>query len=251
MFQNQRRKLILDLIKENGSCKVQTLSKTFNVTEPTIRQDLNALEKEGYIVRQHGGAYLKDDITKNINLSIQSRGHDIEKDRIGKKAASFIQNGDNLILDSGSTVSSMLKYIDKNNLTVITNAINIAMTLSENPCNNIILIGGELKLPTLSLTGPMGISMLEPLYADKLFLATGAFSAQAGLTYPSFSDLDIKRTMIKKATEVYLLADSSKIGKNLFASLGDVKINHLITDNGISEEQIESIRKTEIDLIVV
>ena len=250
MFQNQRRILILDLIKENGSCKVQTLSQTFKVSEPTIRQDLNILEKEGYIVRQHGGAYIKDNTLNNISFQIKSRGQDDKKDSIAKKAASYIQKGDIIILDSGSTVSSMVKYIDKNNLTIITNAINIAMSLSENPSNNIILIGGELKLPTLSLTGPMGISMLETLYANKLFLATGAFSVEAGLTYPSFSDLDIKRMMIQKASDVFLLADSTKIGKNLFASLGKVKIDHIITDSEITEEQKKLISDAGLDLII-
>lgn len=251
MFRNQRRQLILDLIRENGSCKVQTLSQTFNVTEPTVRQDLNALENEGLIVRQHGGAYIKEKSTQNVSLVLPPRGHDEEKDRIGAKAATFVQNSDNIILDSGSTVTAMVKYINQQNLTIITNAINIAIELSDNPQNNIILIGGELKLPTLSLTGATGISMLEPIHASKLFLATGAFDVKTGLTYPSFSDLELKRAMIEKSSEVFLLADSSKLGKTLFASLGKVQIHHIITDSGISQEQANLIKANDIDLIIV
>ena len=251
MYKDQRRGLILDLIKENGSCRVQNLSEMFSVSEPTIRHDLEALEKDGLIIRQHGGAYLKGDSSISNILQLAPRGHSDEKKRIAHKATSYVEPGDTIILDSGSTVTALAECIVQLGVTVITNAINIAMLMSGNPNNNIILIGGELKLPTLSLTGSLGLSMFKSLHAKKLFLATGSFNIPVGLAFPSFADIEIKKTMIESADEVYLLADSSKIGKTQLATLGMLdQIDYLITDSGISKENVRKIEDLGIQVIL-
>lgn len=242
----------MELIQENGSCRVQELSALFKVSEPTIRQDLKVLEETGAITRQHGGAYLNKVVGNTIDITLPDRGHNGEKERIGAKAAELVCNGDNIILDSGSTVTAMAAHMGrKTDLNVVTNAINIALTLAQEPSNNIMLIGGEFKAPTLSLTGNRGLSILQNLHANKLFLATGAFNPEIGLSYPSFSDLDIKRAMIGCADTVYLLADSSKLGKTLFASLGELdQIDYLVTDSGIDDEMRKRVEDLGIRLVV-
>jgi DeoR/GlpR family transcriptional regulator of sugar metabolism len=139
----------------------------------------------------------------------------------------------------------------KKNLKIVTPAINITLALGKEPTNTILMTGGEFKAPTLSLTGENSIHVFKDLYVEKLFLAAGGFSLTAGLTYPSFTDLHLKKAMINSARTIYLLVDSSKLEKVLFASLGcQEKIDYLITDSGISEEYIRQLADINIKTVV-
>ncbi|WP_163326229.1 DeoR/GlpR family DNA-binding transcription regulator [Draconibacterium mangrovi] len=252
LLPQQRREKIFDLIREDGHAKVLELSKIFKVTEVTIRQDLEKLEDEGLVVREHGGAYLKN-ISANVqNIELLNNENMAEKESIAKKAVEMINDGDTIILDSGSTVSEIAKHITGfKNLTVITNALNIALILGADPEINLILTGGEFKAPTLSLTGQKAADSLEGLHVDKLFLATAGIALKSGLTYPSISDICVKRAMIESADVVYLVADSSKIGKSSFASLGALSlIDYLITDSKINEDYIDIFSRHDIKMIV-
>jgi len=113
------------------------------------------------------------------------------------------------------------------------------------------MIGGEFKAPTLSLTGDKAAKFFEHIYVNKLFIATGGISFEAELTYPGFNDLIVKKAMIEYANEVYLIADSTKIEKTSFASLGSIDlIDYFITDNGINEEDISNIEKNGVKVII-
>src|SRR6185503_5795875 len=154
MLANLRRNKILELLKEDGSSKVINLAKLFKVTEVTIRQDLEKMEREGLLVREHGGAYLKniEDQVRSFSLSHQDNLD--KKERIAAKCLEFIESGDSIILDSGSTTTEIAKKLKGfKNLTVITNALNIAMMLGTEPGIEVVMTGGEFKPPTLSLTG--------------------------------------------------------------------------------------------------
>jgi len=252
MLANQRRDKIFELIREDGQAKVTDLSRIFKVTEVTIRQDLERLENEGVIIREHGGAYLKD-IDMNVrNLQLQAKGNMIEKAAIARKAVEFIHDGDTIILDSGSTTTEISKIVSGfKNLTVITNALNIALILGAQTGINVIVTGGEFKAPTLSLTGQKAADFFQNLHVDRLFLATAGIALRSGLTYPGISDICVKRAMIESADEIYLVADSTKIGKNSFASLGALSlINYLITDSNITKEDIEWLKSNDIKFIV-
>ncbi|MCL2472383.1 MAG: DeoR/GlpR family DNA-binding transcription regulator, partial [Treponema sp.] len=243
---------IMELLRENGSCRVQELSELYNVSEPTIRGDLEALEKSHSITRQHGGAYINDYATFTDGLKLEHREHMEEKRRIALKAAEHINSGDNIILDYGSTLTELAKLItDRKNLNIITSALNITLMLGAEPTNHIILAGGELKPPTLSVTGEKAALVFKDLYVEKLFLATGGFSLAAGLTYPGTSDLPLKEAMINSAHTIYLLADSSKLEKIYFASLKiQKKINYLFTDDKIEASYIKSLNDLGIEVIV-
>ena len=247
----QRRKDILNLIQEDGHAKVQKLAKIFNVSEVTIRQDLEALEEMGYVQREHGGAYLKDvgDFAKTGQLFNRSRIE--EKQEIARKALSLIEEGDCIILDSGSTTTELAKLLAGfHNLTVTTNALNIALILGGNPGINLMVTGGEFKAPTLSLTGDMAATIFKNIHVQKLFLATAGISSDMMLTYPSFSDLVVKSAMIRAADKVYLLADSSKIGATSFVGLGRISlVDTLITDNKITAEQIGLLKQLNVEVI--
>lgn len=252
MLPNQRREKILELIREDGHAKVLDLSRIFKVTEVTIRQDLEKLENEGSITREHGGAYLKNMDLNVRNFSLQNQDNLAEKRMIARKALEFIEDGDTIILDSGSTTTELAKILNGfKNLTVITNALNIGLILGADPGINVILTGGEFKAPTLSLTGQKAADFFQNLHVDKLFLATAGVSLKSGLTYPGISDICVKRAMIESANVTYLLADSSKIGKNAFASLGALSlINYLITDSGIKKEDIVWLESYEVEFVL-
>jgi DeoR/GlpR family transcriptional regulator of sugar metabolism len=252
MLPNQRREKILELLQEDGSAKVADLAGIFKVTEVTIRQDLDKLDKEGLIVKEHGGAYLRDVQTQVRSLSLSHQENLDKKFVIAKKCLEFIEDGDTIILDSGSTTTEIAKQLKGlKNLTVITNALNIALLLGAEPGIEVIVTGGEFKPPTLSLTGQKAADFFKGLNVQKLFLATAGISLKSGLTYPSISDLVVKKAMIDASDITYLVADSTKIGKSALASLGALSlIDYIITDPDIEEKHKEVFREHEIELII-
>lgn len=251
MALNQRRLKILNLIREDGHAKVQNLSKIFKVTDVTIRQDLEVLEEMGYIQREHGGAFLKDIESFAKTGQVLNQNHIEEKREIAQKAVKLINEGDSIILDSGSTTTEIAKLlVSYKDLTVITNALNIALILGENHGINLIVTGGEFKAPTLSLTGKMAADSFRDIHANKLFLATAGISFNMKLTYPSLSDLVVKMAMLQSADEAYLVADSSKVGISSLANLGPISlVSTFITDSKITKEDREKIEKEKVNIL--
>ncbi len=252
MLAQQRRMRILEMLREEGSGRVSNLSQAFGVSEPTVRLDLDRLEAEGLVVREHGGAYLKSVPQQVRALSLQHRENMDRKVRIARAAAQIVDNGDSLILDSGSTVTEIAKCLDdKKDLRIITNALNIALLLGAQFRFDVMVTGGEFKAPTLSLTGEKAAAFFSRIHVNKLFLATGGISFDVGLSYPGLSDLPVKRAMIAAADETYLVADSTKIGRAAFAALGGLdRIQHFITDTGISDEDLKRFKALGIDVIL-
>jgi DeoR/GlpR family transcriptional regulator of sugar metabolism len=252
MLPNQRRDKILDLLKEDGSAKVIDLARLFKVTEVTIRQDLEKLETEDLIVKEHGGAYLKNVEDQVRSFSLVHQENLDKKAIIAQKCLEFIESGDTIILDSGSTTTEIAKKLKGiKNLTVITNALNIALLLGTESGIEVIMTGGEFKPPTLSLTGQKAADFFKGLNVQKLFLATAGISLKSGLTYPSISDLIVKKAMIDAAEITYLVADSTKIGKSALASLGALSlIDYVITDEGIEDRYKQMFKDNEIELII-
>lgn len=252
LLANKRREKIVELIREDGSSKVVDLARLFKVTEVTIRQDLEKLESKGLIHREHGGAYLKNMEDNVRSFSLVNKENIELKETIALKCLEFIEVGDTIILDSGSTTTEIAKkLVGYKNLTVITNALNIALMLGTEPGIEVIMTGGEFKPPTLSLTGQKAADFFKGLNVQKLFLATAGISLKAGLTYPSISDLVVKKAMINAADITYLVADSTKIGKNALASLGALSmIDYIITDSGMNEKDKEVFKDNEIEVIL-
>lgn len=249
----QRRGKILDMIREDGHVKVNELAKIFDVTEVTIRQDLEKMEQERLLRRVHGGAVLTGGNSTAESLTTLNRGNLPEKQAIAREAVKLIGDGETVILDSGSTTTEIANLLPGSfqNLNVITNALNIALILGRDPGININVTGGEFKQPTLSLTGQRAADYFNGLHADKVFLATAGINIETGLTYPSMSDLPVKRAMIDCADDVYLVADSTKVGKSSFAALGPLSLaDYVITDSKISDEESELFRKYNLKVIM-
>ena len=247
-----RRMKILEWLQEEGSARVRDLSVAFAVSEATIRQDLERLDNDGYVVREHGGAYLKSMPQQVQSMSLQHLTNMDAKKRIGRAAAALVGNGETIILDSGSTTTEIANSLTgHDSLNVITNSINIALLLGALPSMTVHMSGGLFKAPTLSLTGEKSGDFFEGIFAEKLFLATAAVSFEAGLTFPAMADLYVKRAMIKAASKVYLVADSTKIGRTSFSSLGPIDlIAGFITDDGISDADRAEFERRGIEVIV-
>lgn len=252
MLSEQRRLKILELLQEEGSARVSTLSKLFKVSEPTIRQDLEKLEEEGLVLKEHGGASLKSISQQVRSMSLQHLENLDKKTMIARRAAEFVTAGDSVILDSGSTITELAKNLtSRGGLKVITNALNIALHLGASGSCEVLMSGGEFKAPTLSLTGERAASFFREIHVNKLFLATGGISSSLNLTYPGFADIPVKKAMIDAADHVYLVADSTKIGKSAFASLGGIdQVDTFITDSGLDPKVKAEIEARGVEVVV-
>jgi DeoR/GlpR family transcriptional regulator of sugar metabolism len=252
MLAEPRRRRILDWIQEEGAARVRDLAAAFHVSEATIRQDLERLEQEGAITREHGGAFLNSVPVQVGSMSLHHQENMDQKRRIGACAAALVRDGETLILDAGTTTTEIaLRLVQRRNLTVITNALNIAMILGAVPGNAVHMPGGQFKAPTLSLSGDKSVDYFRNIFAGKLFLATAGVGVDSGLTYPSFADLQLKEAMIKAARHVYLVADSSKINKSSLTRLGSLEvIQSFITDNGIAPDDARQMRERGIEVLI-
>ena len=252
MLANDRRMKILELLREEGSAKVSYLSKLFSVSDPTIRQDLEALEREGFVIREHGGAYLRSLSQQVRTMSLQHSEHLEEKRRIAKTASQYVDPGSTVILDSGSTTTEIAKLlVSVDYLTVITNALNIALTLGSSHGITLHVTGGEFKAPTLSLAGDRAAAFFENVNVDTLFLASGGIDSNYLLTYPGFQDLSVKKAMIAAAKRTFLVVDSSKFGNAALASLGPISlVNSVITDSALSSDQRAAIEERGVSVII-
>lgn len=249
MLAQQRRVRILRYLEEHGSAQVRQLSALLKVSSVTIRKDLAELETQGSIITEHGGAYLSATPQAAINATTENLG---AKRKIAAAAGRFVENGDTLILHAGTTIAELAKQItQRRNLTVISTSIHVAHLLAPHRHIRLHVTGGELTAGTDALTGPQAAQFFEGVFVDKLFMSAVGLSPQTGIGYSGTSELTVQKAMIKSARKVFLLLDSSKIGKQALASLGDVSLIHtLITDDGITAEHKRWLSEKKIELVI-
>ena len=247
-----RRSRMLDWLREEGSARVSVLASAFGVSEVTVRQDLEKLEADGHVTREHGGAFLKSVPDQVRAMALQHQEHRDAKQRIGRVAAGLVGDGETIIIDSGSTTTEVAANLfGRRDMTIITNALNIALMLGAEPGFDVHMTGGHFKAPTLSLSGDESVRYFSDIFASKLFLATAGVALDTGLTYPSFADLQLKKAMIKAAAHVYLVADSSKINRASFTRLDNLDvIDSFITDDGISDKDAKAFEKVGIEVLI-
>jgi len=236
----ERRLAIVDGISQNSLVKIKDFVERFDVSEVTIRKDLIYLEEKGQLIRVRGGAIKNSSKSSYGYMTVNEKeGHNLlEKQRIGKAAAALIQEGDTIIIDSGTTTMEVVRNLGGySKLKIITTALNVAIALNEFKRFDVIIPGGYLNNDTLSLTGHMAEAFLENFYCDKLFLGVDSFSLEKGLSTPVPEEAFVNQMMISIAKEVIAVFDSSKFHKRGFAFIANVKeIDTIITDDGIPHE---------------
>jgi DeoR/GlpR family transcriptional regulator of sugar metabolism len=248
-----RRARIADLVRQDGAARIDDLVERFGVSAVTIRGDLEYLDREGLIVRDRGGAIASGQASALIAFD-QRTGLNLEaKRRIGKAAAQLVNAGDTMIVDAGTTAVQMIPHLPQTAaLTVVTNAINVALELRLLPDAQVILLGGSLSYTTFSSSGPLADQGLEDVVVQKLFLAAQSVDLHAGVTDTSLEIARVKRAMIRAAQQVILVADSSKWGRPGFVKVTPLSAIHtVITDTNLPREAQLVIERSGTALILV
>ena len=253
MLIEERRQHILSLIQKNGRVLVDELSIGLDLSKITIRKDLDYLQSKDLIVRTHGGA-LPAHAGALSDPTIQEKKelHHEEKVKIAKAAAAMVSEGQCIILDSGTTTTEIARAIlSFRNLTVITNALNIAADLARSDFE-IILVGGTLRKNSLSVVGPLAEDVLKEMHADIVFMGVDGFDIEIGLTTPNVLEARVNRAMVKAAQKVVAVCDSSKFNRrSLSLIVGTSSIDHVITDSNLGADDVKSIRDAGIEVTVV
>ena len=248
----ERRTLILDKLETEGQLDVTSLSKELGVSEVTIRNDLNWLEQKNMLIRARGGAIKEERVGTDFSLSEKNKLHYQEKLKIGKAAAALIEDGDTIILDSGTTTMEINNNLPNlSSLTVITNALNIANKLVDHEHVNVIVPGGFLRKNSLSLVGTTAEESFKNYFCDKLFLAVDGFNTTFGLSTPNVEEAHLNRVMISVAKQVIVVTDSSKFHKRSFAFIAPITaVDIVVTDAGIPEEDKKRLETAGVKVIV-
>lgn len=252
MLIGERRQHILSLIHRDGRVLVSELSESLGISPITIRKDLDYLEAHGVAQRTHGGALSPQGSTMTDPSLKEKEQHQIkEKQRIAAAAIKLVKNGQCILLDSGTTVTTIARSLrDFSNLTIVTNAVNIAAELSDTNFE-IILTGGTLRKNSFSLVGPMAEDMLMQIRADILFLAVDGFDPKIGITTPNVLESRVNRAMVKASRKVVAVCDSTKFDRSSMALIvPPTAVHTVITDDQISEADADSIRSAGIELII-
>ena len=255
MSSSGRRSAILQILKKNSNVSVTELSKHFGVSEVTIRKDLNLLKDRNLLVRTRGGAITNDTGTNEDEMSIRFKklAHYREKQAIGRAAADLIEDGDIVIIDSGTTALQVACNLHKfKNLTVLTNALNVAQEVLSYKRFNVILLGGNIRSSSESVVGALAESNLKMFYCDKLFLGVDSFSVENGISTPSVEEANINQIMISRSRKVITVFDSSKVNKRSLAFITDLsKIDAVVTDDGLDKSIRSQLKAMDLEVITV
>ncbi|PWI32699.1 DeoR family transcriptional regulator [Vibrio albus] len=252
---SERREHTIALLKRNGSVQVTDLSQKFGVSAVTVRNDLAALEKQGIATRAYGGAYLQDSEVRPPEHSIEDKNqlNKTIKQKIAAAALDMIEDGDTLILDSGTTTYCVAEALtDANDLVVMTNGLNIANALFPAEGVEVILIGGKLRRKSMSFYGMQADNVLDNYHFNKLFLGVDGFNLESGITTHNENEARLNRKMCDIADEVIAITDSSKFGKvSLHKILETARVDKVITDTGIPDEYLQGLKRQGIPVILV
>lgn len=251
MLAEERRQKILSLLDEKETVYVSSLSKEFDVTEETIRRDLDILNEKKLLKRIHGGAVILENTKLELNFKIREYKNTKEKKEIAKKAAVLVRDSDTIFLDASSTSFFLAKELaKKQNISIITNSIRIIYHLVETGSNTIIATGGILRSNSLSLVGPLANETIKKYNADKIFASCKGISVEYGATDSNELEIEVKQNMIKQARELIIIADYSKFNKVGLTQFAPIeKINTIITDSNTSISQVNELKEKGISIL--
>lgn len=252
IFEEERKKLIVEYININTKATVPELCKQFSVSSATIRNDLRMLAKQGLLKRTHGGAISN----RNVNfeqITVEKSVTCIENKRaIAKTAIEYIREGDSIALDAGTTTFEIAKLLTQyQKLTIVTTDLNIA-TFLENHTENMVIIAGGLIRKGFNYTyGEMAVETLKNMNVDTYFLAANGISTRKGLSTPKMETASVKRVLMKNSGRIILVADSTKIDTisfSSFAQLGEIDV--FITDQNANRNFLEEVKAQDVDVVV-
>ena len=249
----ERRSEIVKQVEDKGNVSVKELSEKYDISTVTIRNDLNDLSRTGLVVRQRGGAVASNRLTKELTITEKHKKNHKVKVALGKYAASFIEDNDTIILDSGTTTEEVANYInDVENLTVMTNGLNIASQLARVEGCEVFLLGGHLRKKSMSFYGPDAETKLQNYNFNKVILGVDGVDISRGLSTHYEPEAMFNRVMCKNAEQIIAVTDSSKFGRrSLHSIIALTEVDILVTDSQLDIEYQEEIRRLGIDLHLV
>ena len=243
---SERESLILARLAREGSLTVASLSKQLGVSEVTIRADLRTLEEQGLLARTHGGA----EATGYRNVLERQLQHSAEKSRIAAAAADLVRDNDVILIEAGTTCAEIVAYLGtRRGVQILTNSTLVLRQARLHPALTVVLTGGTFNRASESLVGPGALASLEAFNVRLAFFGTDGFSAERGLTTAFAEGAEVIRAMRARATESWLVADSSKYGKAGFVRvLGLADLTGVITDSGLETESRAELSNSGLDV---
>jgi DeoR/GlpR family transcriptional regulator of sugar metabolism len=248
-----RRYRLLNILREQPGIRVPDLAKLLEVSEGTIRNDLDALSESGRLTRVWGGGIpVEEERGISSAYTIRGRMNEGAKKAIARMAAGLVADGDSVLLDASTTVFHMAGFLqERRNLTVITNGIDVGRELARNPSNTVMLLGGILRTDGTAITRPSSEQLLMDLHIKMAFMSSSGFSLDAGLTEVDLNEALFKRVMTASASQLIALIDSSKFGiVNLTSFARIEQISQLFTDNQITPEWSQELKQAGVRFIL-
>ena len=242
----ERWNALLDLLAQEGRLSVDAAAAGLNVSAATIRRDFDQLAQQQLLIRTRGGA-TANTVSYDLPLRYKTARHASEKQRIGAAAAKLVESGATVGLNGGTTTTEVARAIATHNellhspngpsVTVVTNALNIANELAVRPHVKIVVTGGVIRPQSYELIGPLGTLLLEELTLDLVFLGVDGLDPELGASAHHEGEASINQLMARRAKQVVVIADSSKLGAQAFARICKVEeIDTVITDSGAPDE---------------
>lgn len=247
----QRREKIQEYLTIHQIARTADLCELLDTSEATVRRDLEWLEKKGVLERTHGGATLNQRMILEQAYQQRAQHHPDEKRRIGELAASLIEEGDIVFINSGTTATQVLQHIRSNsNIMVITNNVSAVMELGE-PGFRYHLTGGEFQPRSNSLAGRFARDNLSLVYANKAIIGVDGISLKHGCTVPTDGEAEVVRKMIERTRgPIIIVADYSKWGVVSNFPIADIQeIDKLVTDEKLDSSSIESLAEHNIECL--
>ena len=255
LFLQERLNQILALVEEQERVSVTGLSARFHVSAVTIRTDLATLERQGYLVRTHGGAMAKPAIGVGIvpAFAFRKKLHAAEKERIGRTAAAAVRDGDAIVLDDSTTSWQVARHLkDRRELTVVTNGVYVALEFLDSPGVTVVMPGGTVRSPSVSLVGNEDTCILDRYHLQKGFFGARGLTLNEGLTDADQHGAEMKRRMVERSREVIAIIDASKWGQVAFATFASLEqVNHVITDIAAPASMVAAIHQLGIRVTTV
>ena len=251
MLAIERRREILARLSVDGKVIVSELAKDFDVTEETIRRDLERLDKEGLVSKTYGGAVSKQNPALDLPYNIREGVNVLQKQKISDEVSELINDGERIMLDSSSTALYVVKKLkNKKNLTIITNSVKILIELADKPDWTVLSTGGLLKNGALSLTGSSAEKMINSYHVDTAICSCKGIDTVMGVTDSNEKDSLIKQAMFASAERRILALDSEKFDKKSFVRVcGFRDIDIIVTDSEPAEKWISFCDEKNIELV--
>ncbi|MDI9501305.1 MAG: DeoR/GlpR family DNA-binding transcription regulator [Bacillota bacterium] len=255
MLAYERKSRIIEYLEQNGKAEVNVLARLMGVVPETIRRDLRELESQGVLKRTHGGAVIEHPREREYPVQVRVMKNAVEKDRLCRKAAEFVNEGDLIFVDNSSTLVNLIKHIDDDiHLSILTNSIKVLQEYARYKKDNITMLcsGGVFNRANLSLSGTLSDKFTREFFPNKAFVSCHGVSAEHGFTDGNLHEVAFRREIISLAEKVYFLVDHSK-----FDRLGPIKLGGLdicdvfITDTEPPAELTEQLKLSRPDMEII